>query len=388
MQSMSDFDESVLQWLNDYAPRGVLITNLALEICGWNQWLEESTGRSSTTVMGEALFNVFPELKQRHFDRFYHEALQGQSTLLANRFHRYLMRLPALPEYELPEMQQSARIAPLMRAGEVIGTITLIDDVSERVVRERELIAATEAAEKANRTKDRFLAVLAHDLRTPLNAILGWANLLKRNPENAEMVRKGVDVIARNAAVQVGLIEDTLDLSRIAAAKLELNIEPVDVRDITLATIESLEPLAEEKKIRIQRNLPQEQRSAALDPKRVQQIIWNLFSNAVKFTPPGGSICADLQYRPSYFVLRIADSGKGIKPESMAHLFEPMWQAGGSGGHGGLGLGLAIVKNLVELHGGSIRAESPGEGQGATFIIDMPWSGPGVLFPQYSGISR
>src|SRR5262245_24687418 len=132
MQTKTDFERSMVEWLNDDAPRGILITDLGLTICGWNRWLEQSTGRASETVLGEPLFKVFPELRERHFDRFYHAALEGQSTLLANRFHEYLVRLPSRAEYELPEMQQSARIAPLLKAGAVIGTITLIDDVSER----------------------------------------------------------------------------------------------------------------------------------------------------------------------------------------------------------------------------------------------------------------
>jgi signal transduction histidine kinase len=376
MPIKTDFDRSMVEWLNDDAPRGYLITDLGLAICGWNRWLEQSTGRTSETVLGEPLFKVFPELQERHLDRFYHAALQGESTIVANRFHKYLVRLPSNPEYELPEMQQSARIAPLLKAGVVIGTITLIDDVSERVVREKELLAATEAAEKANQAKDRFLAVLAHDLRTPLTAILGWARLLRSSPEKEQIVSKGAAVIERNAEVQIQLIEQILDLSRIAAAKLELNIEMIDIQEIILTTIESLEPLAEAKNIRIRHELPRERRTAALDPNRFQQIIWNLFSNAVKFTPPGGWIRATLQYCPDGFQVTIADSGKGINAENAPHLFEPLWQAEGSSKQGGLGLGLAIVKNLVELHGGSIRAESAGTGQGAAFIVEMPWARP------------
>jgi signal transduction histidine kinase len=374
MSTNCNFDESVMEWLNVSAPQGILRTDSKLIVCGWNRWLEQNTGRGAQTVLGHPLFDVFPELAQRGLDRFYRNALQGQASLLAQRFHKYLIRLPANPKYELPEMQQRAYVAPLFSEGAVVGTITFIDDVSERVVTENELIAATESAEKANKAKDRFLAVLAHDLRTPLTAIVGWARLIGNSPEQPATVRKGAEVIERNAAVQIQLIEQLLDLSRIAAAKLELNKEVVDVRDITFGTIDGLQPLAEAKNIRIILQLPDEHRTAALDPKRLQEVIWNLFSNALKFTPTGGWVRATLVYRQNGFQLTIADSGKGISSENIPHLFEPLWQAEGGGKQGGLGLGLAIAKNVVELHGGSIRAESSGAGQGAAFIIDIPWS--------------
>ena len=204
---------------------------------------------------------------------------------------------------------------------------------------------------------------------------MGWARLIGNAPEQPATARKGAEIIERNAAIQIQLIEQLLDLSRIAAAKLELNTEVVDVREITFSTIDGLQPLAQAKNIKIILQLPDEHRTAALDPKRLQQVIWNLFSNALKFTPAGGWVRAILEYRSDGFRLTIADSGKGISPDNIPRLFEPLFQAEGSGGQGGLGLGLAIAKNIVELHGGSVRAESSGSGQGAAFIVEIPWSG-------------
>jgi len=373
-----NFDGPIVQWLNDYAPQGILITDADLIIRGWNRWLEQHTGRTSQSVVGQPLFDIFPELVERHFDRFYEKALDGQITVLAHRFHQYLVKLPTKPEFGVPEMKQSARIAPLVSGGEIVGTVTSIEDVTERAIREDQLVAATEAAEKANQAKDHFLAVLAHDLRTPMTAILGWARLVRDHPKQQRIVTQGAEVIERNVEVQLQLIEQVLDISRISTAKLELNIEAANVREITLATIESMEPLAEAQCIAVHRELPDEPRTAELDPKRLQQIIWNLFSNALKFTPTGGWVRVALAYCHDGFQLTIADSGKGISEESLSRLFEPLFQAEGSKGHGGLGLGLAIVKNLVELHGGSIRAASPGIGMGAEFVVKMPWSGPRV----------
>jgi len=327
-------------------------------------------------VVGRPLFEAFPDLVARQLDRLYLDALNGQVSVLAHRFHKYLLKFPA-PDYGLDEMQQSAVIAPLLREGEVIGTISIIDDVTERVIRENELLAAREEAYKANEAKDRFIAVLSHDLRTPLTAIVGWSRVFRERAGDERMVLKGADVIERNAAVQLSLIEKILDISRINAAKLELDIEPVDVPAAVCAALETLEPIAQSKGVRIDRvSTPREHRTAKLDPKRFQQIIWNLISNALKFTPKGGTVRVDLEYASDAFQLSIADTGKGISAENMPHLFEPLWQAEGSSGHGGLGLGLAIVRNLVDLHGGSIRAESAGADKGAVFIVRIPWSGP------------
>jgi signal transduction histidine kinase len=372
----SDLDRPILDWLSDYATQGILTTDTSLIIRGWNRWFELNTGRSAHSVIGSSLFEVFPDLVHRKLDGIYQEALKGQVTVFAHRFHKYLLKLPASPESQLSQMQQSALVAPLLREGEIVGTITSIEDVSDRVVRENELLAAREAADKANQAKDRFLAVLSHDLRTPLTAILGWAQVFRQAAADEQLVRKGAEIIARNAAIQLELIEQILDLSRITAAKLELDPQPVSVLELTLAALETVEPIAAAKSIKIERILPAKDRMTKLDPKRFHQIIWNLVSNAVKFTPQDGWVRATLEYTEGGFRLSIADNGKGISAQSMPHLFDALWQAEGSRGQGGLGLGLMIVKNLVELHGGTVRAESPGSGQGASFTVDIPWCEP------------
>jgi len=377
MLNNPQFDASVVEWLDEYGLRGYLLTDASLKIVGWNRWLEGKSGLSSNDVIGRDLFEVFPDLIGRQLNHLYENALNGQVSIIAHRFHKYLLKLPAAPELGLTEMQQSAVVGPLVRDGDIIGTISVIDDVSERVVREDELIAAREEAKKANESKDRFIAVLSHDLRTPLTAILGWARVFKEHVADPRVLRKGAEVIERNATMQLGLIEQILDISRINAAKIELVLELVDVREVINATLDAMEPLAEAKGIQIERALkPKEPRLTALDPKRFQQIIWNLISNALKFTPKDGLVLVSLEYSERGFLMSVADTGKGMTAESIAHIFEPLWQADGSGGHGGLGLGLAIVRNLVDLHGGSIHAESPGVDQGAVFRVEIPWSGP------------
>jgi PAS domain S-box-containing protein len=383
-----DFNGPIIDWLNDYAPLGIVTTDTAFIVRGWNRWLEQNTGVSADDAVGLSLFAIFPDLVQRGLDQVYRNALEGNVTVLAQRFHRYLVKLPVRPEYGLSEMQQSARIAPLVSGGEIVGTITSIDDVSERVVREHELVKAREEADHANQAKDRFLAVLSHDLRTPLTAILGWARIFLKHPEAEKMMQKGAEAIERSAAVQLELIEQILDLSRISAGKLELDLEPVEVSDLVNAALETLEPMVQAKGIKLERVMPRDSRTTVLDSKRFQQIVWNLVSNSLKFTPAGGSISASLKYLDGGFQFAIADSGKGITPENLPRIFEPLWQAESSTGHGGLGLGLAIVKNIVELHGGRILAESPGIGRGATFTVEIPWSVPANAAAEQFGQGR
>jgi len=369
------FDASVVRWLDEYVPRGYITTDASLIIQGWNRWLEHKSGLAAQFVVGRPLFEAFPELLSRQLDRLYRDALSGQVVVMAHRFHKYLIRLPD-QEFGLPEMQQTASIGPLVHDDQVIGTITAIDDVTERVVHENELLAAREEADKANAAKDRFIAVLSHDLRTPLTAILGWARVLAERAADPQIAKKAAEVIERNVSVQLALIEQVLDVSRMSSAKLELEIENVDVREAVGSALDSIEPIAQAKAIRIDRDLIEVPRTAALDSKRFQQVIWNLISNALKFTPKGGCVRVGLEYHSDEFRLTVADTGKGISADSLPHLFKPLFQAEGSGGQGGLGLGLAIVRTLVELHGGSIRAESPGPGLGAIFTVRIPWSRP------------
>lgn len=228
--------------------------------------------------------------------------------------------------------------------------------------------------ERVSVMKDEFLATLSHELRTPLNAVLGWADLLlNRNPEDPEL-RRGLDTIARNARAQSQLIDDLLDMNRIVSGKIRLDVQRVDLAMIVEAALESVGPSLTAKELRLRKTIDPHAGPVFGDPNRLQQVVWNLLSNAVKFTPKAGKLDVLLQRVNSHIEITIADSGIGIAPKFLPHLFERFSQAETSTTRtfGGLGLGLAIVKQLVELHGGSIRADSPGEGQGATFVVALP----------------
>ncbi|HYO93182.1 MAG TPA: ATP-binding protein, partial [Polyangiaceae bacterium] len=237
---------------------------------------------------------------------------------------------------------------------------------------ERERILRGEA-ERANRSKDEFLATVSHELRTPLNAILGWTVTLRRRSPPEDMDR-GLAVIERNARAQAKLIEDVLDMSRIISGKLSLNLRPTNVGALMKAAVETVTPAAEAKSIVISSNVPDDSLTITVDAARLQQVVWNLLSNAVKFTPKGGQISLDVYKEGSLVYVCVGDTGEGIRSEVLPLVFEPFHQADASTTrrHGGLGLGLSIVKQIVSAHGGTVRASSDGAAKGSQFIIELP----------------
>ena len=267
------------------------------------------------------------------------------------------------------------------------GTCTDIHDQKEAQREKEELLASERAArteaERASRMKDEFLSTLSHELRTPLNAILGWAQVL-RSPSGGqdgasasvldEDLELGLATIERNARSQAQIIEDLLDMSRIISGKVRLDVQRVDLAPVVQAALDTMLPAAEAKGIRLQTILDPQARPVSGDPNRLQQVFWNILSNAIKFTPRGGRVQVVLQRINSHLEVSFSDSGEGIAPEFLPHVFDRFRQADASSTrrHGGLGLGLAIVKQLVELHGGTVRASSAGPGAGTTFVVSLP----------------
>ncbi|MEG4346318.1 PAS domain S-box protein [Microcoleus sp. A003_D6] len=229
-------------------------------------------------------------------------------------------------------------------------------------------------AEAANRIKDEFLAVLSHELRTPLNPILGWTRLLRRGTLDSGKTAVALETIERNAELQVQLIEDLLDISGILQGKLSLDSTPINLKTTLKAAIETVSLAAEAKNIKIQTQLEPNVSDVLGDATRLQQVVWNLLTNAIKFTPTGGRVEVELKTIDSFAQIQVMDTGKGIKPEFIPYVFDTFRQADSSitRTFGGLGLGLAIVRHVVELHGGTVKAESLGEGQGATFTVTLP----------------
>jgi signal transduction histidine kinase/ActR/RegA family two-component response regulator len=240
-----------------------------------------------------------------------------------------------------------------------------------RVEAERTVLLARER--DANRLKDEFLATLSHELRTPLNAVLGWTRVLRSTVVPRNTQDRALESIERNARAQARLIEDLLEVSRIVTGKLRLQVRPTDLATIVDSAVEVSQPAAAAKRITIHTDVGVRPAMTTGDPDRLQQVVWNLLSNAVKFTPQGGEVSIALR-REDGFTITVKDTGIGIDPEFVQHMFEPFRQADGSTSreHGGLGLGLAIVRQIVELHGGTVAAESAGSGHGAAFRVHLP----------------
>lgn len=261
------------------------------------------------------------------------------------------------------------------------GTLVMLRDVSERkkVEEERTQLLASErtarsAAERASRMKDEFLATLSHELRTPLTAIVGWSEILVRGRMSDQEANHGLDAIDRNARTLTKLVEDLLDMSSIMSGKLRLDMHVISPVSLVATAIETIRPTAEAKRIRLEQELDPRTGSLRGDANRLQQVVWNLLTNAVKFTPEGGTVRVALECVDSHVRISVADTGQGIAADFLPYVFDRFRQADSTirRKHSGLGLGLAIVKQLVELHGGEVHVDSEGEGRGTRFVVTLP----------------
>ncbi len=276
----------------------------------------------------------------------------------------------------------SLAISPILDdEGSIVGASKIARDISERrqAELEREQLLAQERmlraeAENAARLKDEFLATVSHELRTPLNAILGWSSMLARAPHDKSIADRGIEAIQRNAKSQAQLIEDLLDVSRIISGKVRLDVQPVALSTIVKNVIESVQPAADAKEIQLRMIVDPVAENVKADATRLQQGIWNLVDNAIKFTPPNGSVTVRIERLDSMAQVTVTDTGEGISPDFLPYVFDRFKQADGTTTrrHGGLGLGLAIARHLMEMHGGAIEAESAGLGAGASFRIRIP----------------
>ena len=278
----------------------------------------------------------------------------------------FLSKQTRLPDYELLDLIASVG----GQIGQFQERARAEEKLAQLLVRER---TARADSEKANRLKDEFLATLSHELRTPLNAVIGWSRMLKSNRLDEDSASHALDVIERNAWAQKQIIEDILDVSRVITGKLQLRLGPVNLVSLVNAALDAVRPAFEAKDIEVETKFEDGLRIVPGDADRLQQVVWNLLSNASKFTPSGGKVEIRVVENGAYAQIQVSDTGPGIAPEFLPHVFERFRQADGSTTrtHGGLGLGLAIVRHLVELHGGLIEVEN-GEGSGATFSVKLP----------------
>lgn len=365
--------EQLFRTLATHAPVGIFLTDARGDCQFVNERWSEIAGLAADEAKGQGWIEALhPEDRDAVTREWYVAAQTGREFNLDYRF-----RTPAGKETWI----HGRAIALHNEAGEITGFLGTLLDLTERkrAEEEREKLlqrerAARARAEEASRLKDEFLATVSHELRTPLNSILGWASVLRRVSGDPNALRQGIETIERNAKAQAQIIEDILDVSRIITGRLRLDVKPIDPLSVIAEAVESIRPAADAKEIRLRSISHGDAGLIPGDPQRLQQIVWNLLSNAVKFTPRGGRVEVQFARNNSHAEIIVSDSGQGISPEFLPFVFDRFRQEDSSitRKHGGLGLGLAIARHLTELHGGSVSAESAGEGRGATFTVRLP----------------
>jgi PAS domain S-box-containing protein len=356
-------------------------------VTSWNAAAEHLFGYCASEMIGQSITRIIP-------DNLRYEEVEILAKLRrGERIERY-ETVRVRKDGELVEI--SLTISPVRdSAGRIVGAAKVAHDISARrraerklqereiqlskLVAEREFLLQSERtarseAEHLGQMKDEFLATLSHELRTPLNAIQGWASLLRERKTRPEDYQRGLETIERNVRIQTQIVNDLLDMSRIISGKVHLEIQPLYLHDVVEQAMEAVRQSAVAKNIRIQPVLDSRIGLVRGDPNRLQQVLWNLFSNAIKFTPRGGYVQVVLERVSSHVEISVEDNGIGIRDEFLPHVFDRFRQAdpGTTRRYGGLGLGLSIVKSLVELHGGTVRVKSPGENLGSTFIVALP----------------
>ena len=389
----SDLIPRRLAAIVDSSDDAIIGKDLNSIITSWNQGAERIFGYSAEEMIGTSIMRLIPLERQGEEEEILSCLRRGE------RFEHFET---VRTTKEGRQLHVSLTVSPIKDAnGRVVGASKIARDITDRKLSEEALRKAQKAAEEANaerqrlleseraarseterasRMKDEFLATLSHELRTPLNAVLGWSTALRAGHFLTEELEQGLETIERNARVQAQIIEDLLDMSRIISGKVRLDVQRVDLPAVLAEAIETVRVSASAKGVRLQTIIDPVNAPVTGDPNRLQQVFWNLVSNAIKFTPKGGRVQVLLERVDSHVEVSIIDTGEGISPEFLPYIFDRFQQADASTTrrHGGLGLGLAIVKQLVELHGGSVRVKSSGTGRGATFIVSLPLT---VLHP-------
>jgi PAS domain S-box-containing protein len=349
----------------DSSDDAIVSKNLKSIVMSWNKGAERIFGYTANEMIGQSIEKLFPV-----------ERLHEETQILAR-----LQRGERVDHFETQRRHKDGRlidvsltISPIRdRTGTIVGASKIARDITAQKAAQRELAETFEKLKRADRLKAEFLTTLSHELRTPLNAILGWVQILKDEAKPGD-VAEAIPIIERNVRMQSQLIEDLLDMSRIESGKMSLDLQRVDLPAVVAAGIESVRPAAEAKEIRLTSAFSSLDGVVMGDKDRLQQILWNLLTNAVKFTPKRGKVHVIVRRVDSHVEITVRDNGEGIAPEFLTQVFDRFRQADATTTrrHGGLGLGLAIVKHLTELHGGSVEVSSDGIGMGATFTIILP----------------
>ena len=373
-QALRESEERYHALISNVKSYALFATDLNGIATTWNEGVQRVLGYTRDEFIGlmtERLFSTEDVAKGIHRQELQTAAQDGSS---ANDL--WMLQKDGTPFFAACTLSRATDAS-----GHVTGfSVVLRDRTAWKLAQqERDTLLERERtvrqeAEQASRLKDEFLATLSHELRSPLNAIVGWVHIARRHAgDNAELARS-LDTIERNVRAQTQIVNDLLDMSRIMTGQVRLDMQTMDLRDAVSNAVEAVRPAADAKRVRVEKTLDGSIGWTKVDPARLQQILWNLLANAVKFTPPGGRVRVALEHANSHAEIVIQDSGVGIASTFLPFVFERFRQEDSSTTrrHGGLGLGLSIVKSLAELHGGSVRASSPGEGQGSTFTVALP----------------
>lgn len=357
--------ELLYEAIVDSSDDAIVSKNLQGIVMSWNPAAQRIFGYAPEEMVGQSIMKLLPS-----------DRLNEEAQILAR-----LQRGERVEHFETKRQRRDGRIidvsltiSPIRdSAGVIVGASKIARDITGQKEAERKIADAVEQLKRANQIKSEFLTTLSHELRTPLNAILGWVQLLREGISPDDMP-KAVETIVRNVNAQSQMIEDLLDMGRIESGKMSLDLQRVDLAAVVGASIDTVRQTAEAKKIRLTSAFSSLNGIVMADKNRLQQIVWNLLTNAIKFTPAQGRIHVVIRRVNSHVEISVTDTGQGIAPEFLALVFDRFRQADATPRrqYNGLGLGLSIVKHLTELHGGNVRVASDGLGQGATFTVDLP----------------
>ncbi|HET9441075.1 MAG TPA: ATP-binding protein [Longimicrobiales bacterium] len=359
----------------DVLDTGCVMVDQQLVVRGWNRWLESASDLSASAVIGRKLTDVLALADDSIAVRSLRRALAGESVVLAQQFHQFMLPLAPPPGFVgLANMQQSARVVPHKLENGEEGAVALVQDVTERVIRERDLNEAKERAESASKAKSEFLAAISHELRTPLTAILGYSDLMQSEIGGplTEIQHDHLSRITAGTWHLIKIIDEILTFSRVEAKKYEVMLEVLDACDIVRQTAALLQQQAASKGLALVVDLPDTSVVCETDPLKLRQILLNVMGNAIKFTE-AGSITVQLTADETAFSCRVRDTGAGIPSRMHNLVFEPFVQADQSAtrAKGGTGLGLALSRSLAEMLGGDLTLESSGPG-GSVFLLELP----------------
>jgi PAS domain S-box-containing protein len=379
LQRMTE-SEALTSAVIDAALDCIITIDGAGTIIEFNPAAVRTFGFSRDEVIGRELAETIvpPGLRERHRQALRRVAETGETHIVGRR-----LEMPA-QRADGTELTVELAITRIVGGPRPVFTAHM-RDITDRLQSERERAellerehAARLDAERANRTKDQFLATVSHELRTPLTAILGWASMLQTREFPPDRVREIHGRIFRNAEAQARIVNDLLDVSRIVSGRLHLEWQEADICEVARLSIETIRPTATAKGLVLASELPDGPCIVSGDPARLQQVVWNLLSNAAKFTPAGGRVTLTVRPSASTVAIEVTDTGMGISPGFLHRVFERFWQADSTSTrtHGGLGLGLALVRHIVEVHGGEVEARSAGQGQGSTFVVRLPLRAP------------